>query len=229
MKYENARDVLPEPLLKQLQKYAAGKLLYVPAGDEKKAWGEASGYREQLQKRNQMIRNMYAHGHTLSELADEYYLSLDSIKKIVYARKNDTHIAYSPTVASAVQYANNGMLEEWVQCYLLFTLKAVYPMYDFAEDSLYFGVIRFPLRLLRQEEIAAQKNYSGEQEEQTDAPLLVQYKAGRFYCTVQHDAAAALKRRRINACPAVILLDGNAEYKHFMRHYGSVFGYVDQV
>lgn len=72
MKYENARDILPEVLLIEIQKHAAGKLLYIPSGDDKRAWGEASGYREQLLKRNRMIRNKYAHGITVSELADEY-------------------------------------------------------------------------------------------------------------------------------------------------------------
>ena len=31
MKYENARDLLPEPLLHQVQKYISGKLVYIPA------------------------------------------------------------------------------------------------------------------------------------------------------------------------------------------------------
>jgi hypothetical protein len=35
MKYENANDILPEELLKEIQKYAGGKLLYIPAGVEK--------------------------------------------------------------------------------------------------------------------------------------------------------------------------------------------------
>ncbi|RED39829.1 CD3324 family protein [Paenibacillus sp. VMFN-D1] len=87
MKYENAGEVLPEELLKEIQKYAAGKLLYIPKGEEKKDWGETSGYRDRLQRRNVMIRNKYANGMTVSELADEYFLSLDSIKKSFIRRK----------------------------------------------------------------------------------------------------------------------------------------------
>ena len=30
MKYENAKELLPEALLKEVQKYAGGKLLYIP-------------------------------------------------------------------------------------------------------------------------------------------------------------------------------------------------------
>lgn len=138
--------------MKEIQKYAAGKLLYIPSGEEKRAWGEMSGYRDQLQRRNLMIRNKYANGITVSELADEYFLSLDSIKKIIYSKKNDRHLIYSPTIESAVQYANAGMLEEWIQCYLLLTRKVAPILHDvMKEDQLYFGVVKFPLRLIERD------------------------------------------------------------------------------
>ena len=54
MKYVNAKDILPENILKQLQTYAAGTLLYVPTEGEEKSWGEVSGYRAYLLKRNRM-------------------------------------------------------------------------------------------------------------------------------------------------------------------------------
>lgn len=149
MRYENASDVLPAELLREVQKHAAGKLLYIPVGDDRKAWGEASGYREQLLKRNRMIRNKYAHGVTLSELADEYFLSLDTIKKIIYAKKTSDPLTYFPTVASAVQYANQGLLEEWVHCYLTLTRQADADRQSLLrEGTHFFGVVKFPLRLI---------------------------------------------------------------------------------
>lgn len=48
MKYVNAKDILPKNILKQLQTYAAGTLLYVPKKEEEKSWGEVSGYREHV-------------------------------------------------------------------------------------------------------------------------------------------------------------------------------------
>ena len=43
MKYENGKDIFPERLLKQIQKYVSGKLVYIPSPEEKKKdWGEAS-------------------------------------------------------------------------------------------------------------------------------------------------------------------------------------------
>jgi hypothetical protein len=232
MKYENAYDILPEALLKEIQKYAAGKLLYIPSGEEKRAWGETSGYRDQLQRRNRMIRNMYAHGITVSELADEYFLSLDSIKKIIYSKKNDSNLTYSPTVESAVQYANAGLFEEWIQCYLLLTRKDAAIVHDIMkENHLYFGVVKFPLRLIQRDGKEFGEKHADEVEDQADAPppLLVQYEEGKFYCSVQKELLAALKQRKVNAYPTIIVLKGNADYKRFMKNYGTILFFVDKV
>lgn len=194
--------------------------------------GATSGYRDQLQKRNRMIRNKYAHGLTVSELADEYFLSLDSIKKIIYSKNNDNYLTYSPTLESAVHYANVGMIEEWIQCYLLLTRKAALIVHDLMNrDSLYFGVVKFPLRLIQYEEYDIREKLSGESDDAVSAPppLLIQYEEGKFYCTIQQEMLASLKQRKINSYPTIIVLKGNAEYKRFMKYYGNIFIYVDKV
>ena len=91
MKYMNTRDILPKYLLKELKIYAAGKLLYVPYDKEKKTWGEISGYRHFLTKRNQMIFNMFLHETTIDDLSDEYCLSSDTIKKLYIQRKVNSY------------------------------------------------------------------------------------------------------------------------------------------
>ena len=55
MKYENAKDILPASLLEEVQKYAEGKVIYIPKCTKTRGWGEASGYREKLNKRNALI------------------------------------------------------------------------------------------------------------------------------------------------------------------------------
>ena len=45
MKYKNAQDILPDKLLRELQQYISGGVLYVPSADTKKSWGEVSGAR----------------------------------------------------------------------------------------------------------------------------------------------------------------------------------------
>ncbi|WP_308116298.1 CD3324 family protein [Paenibacillus sp. FSL W7-1279] len=223
MNYENASDIIPENLLKEIQKYAAGKLLYIPTGEEKRGWGEKSGYRNQLQRRNIMIRNKYANGVTVSELADEYFLSLDSIKKIIYSKKDDRQFTYAPTVRSAVQYANIGMLEEWIYCYMLHTQNAVPDLHDFmSKECLYFGVVKFPLRL-----IELDGSMPGNDGTDEDPPLLIQYKEGKFYCIEQKNVLAALKQRKVNAYPTIIILKETSDYKRFIRYYENVLFYIN--
>ena len=87
MKYKNAQDILPDHLLKELQQYISGETLYIPNTQEKKSWGESSGARAYYKKRNNAIRAKHRDGSSLAELADEYNLSLDSIRKIVFGNR----------------------------------------------------------------------------------------------------------------------------------------------
>lgn len=59
MNYENGKDIFPEALLKQIQKYVSGKAVYIPATDTKKGWGESSGYKQYLIERNQSIKQKF--------------------------------------------------------------------------------------------------------------------------------------------------------------------------
>jgi hypothetical protein len=232
MKYEHAADVIPEALLREVQKYAAGRLLYIPAGEEKKAWGEISGYRERLQKRNLMIRNKYAHGVTISEIADEYFLSLDSVKKIIYSKRNDRHLTYAPALESAVQYMDAGMIKEWIECYLLLTRKTLTGQDESGkQDHLYFGVVKLPLRLITLDELTdTPKDPVGVTDGDTAGgpPLIIQYTEGGFHCPVQQEILSALKQRKVNAYPAIITMKGNDDYRRFMKYYGTVLHYVDK-
>lgn len=89
MNYENAADILPDDLLGRVQKFAAGKLIYVPETIGKRSWGETSGYKRYLEERNQRIKEKFISGSTIENLADEYNLSVESIKKIVYTKSEN--------------------------------------------------------------------------------------------------------------------------------------------
>ncbi|BCN29824.1 CD3324 family protein [Anaeromicropila herbilytica] len=87
MKYRNAKELLPEELLVEIQKYVNGELLYIPQGCAKrKGWGETSGIKSMLSSRNAVIRSKKMNGSSISELAYEYNLSYDTIKKIIYRK-----------------------------------------------------------------------------------------------------------------------------------------------
>ena len=84
MRYRNASEILPDPLLKELQKYAGGETLYVPAAGERKAWGEGSGTRRYYAERNGEIQQKYRRGIKVDALAAEYGLSEERVRKIIY-------------------------------------------------------------------------------------------------------------------------------------------------
>lgn len=87
MKYQNANLILPSYLVAELQEYLQGEYLYIPAKKEqRKAWGELSGYREEINARNRKIVQDYNDGISIEEIADKYFLSIFSIRKIVYQR-----------------------------------------------------------------------------------------------------------------------------------------------
>ncbi len=85
MKYINAADVLPEKLLKELQTYVKGDLLYVPCDLVQKGWGEKSGSRSYYLKRNSEIKKKYREGNSISQISDLYGLAFDTVKKIIYS------------------------------------------------------------------------------------------------------------------------------------------------
>lgn len=84
MKYRNAAERLPAPLLRELQRHAAGELLYIPA-TRRQAWGEGSGAKAHYARRNAEIRGKYRDGQAdIQALGGAYYLSDETVRKIIY-------------------------------------------------------------------------------------------------------------------------------------------------
>lgn len=88
MKYINASKVLPNELIMEIQKYVQGETLYIPKQEkEYRKWGTSSGSRRLLDRRNAAIRTSFISGSSIGQLAEEYFLSSETIKKIVYSNK----------------------------------------------------------------------------------------------------------------------------------------------
>lgn len=84
MNYKNGRDVLPPSLLKELQSYIQGELVYIPKPHNQRAgWGEKSGSRMLIARRNEEIYLSYSGGCSVAELERQFHLSGESIRKIV--------------------------------------------------------------------------------------------------------------------------------------------------
>jgi hypothetical protein len=87
MSYINADDVLPPELLREVQRFVQGSLVYIPrSGTGRLGWGARSGAREELDRRNDAIRSAKSNGSSVDQLADDYGLSTDAIRKILYGR-----------------------------------------------------------------------------------------------------------------------------------------------
>lgn len=85
LKYRNATDIFPDELLAEIQKYSSGELIYIPeSAQTKKGWGEKSGSRDFYIKRNAKIRQKHEEGKSIAQLAEEFALSTDSIRRILY-------------------------------------------------------------------------------------------------------------------------------------------------
>ncbi|WP_338595547.1 CD3324 family protein [Clostridium baratii] len=88
MSYKKTQDVLPEEILKIIQEYIDGEYIYIPRKNENhKSWGEKSGIKDSLKIRNNEIYKKYLNGATINELAQEYYLSEKSIRRIIGQEK----------------------------------------------------------------------------------------------------------------------------------------------
>lgn len=86
MKYKNASDILPDELLKEVQKYVDGEALYFPKYKERKNWGESTGAKDFYKQRNKEIKEKYSKNSSLDALSLEYSLSVETIRKIIYEK-----------------------------------------------------------------------------------------------------------------------------------------------
>ena len=86
MHHINARDLLPDGLVKELQRYIQGGYLYVPIDPaQQKHWGEASGYRQELQQRNRQIVEEFRNGISM-EAGGKILPVHIAIRKIIYQK-----------------------------------------------------------------------------------------------------------------------------------------------
>lgn len=87
MEYIKATEVFPEELLKEIQRYVQGELIYIPTRtSERRKWGQNSGAADYYRTRNSAIREAFHSGSGIGQLSEQFSLSVDSIKKIVYSR-----------------------------------------------------------------------------------------------------------------------------------------------
>ena len=95
MKYRNAQDIFPEALLRQIQRYVAGETIYIPAGSDRKSWGETSGYQQYIRERNAEIRKKFNQGSSFDELMEVYALEKLDVWIHLYLNEDGRNIPFS--------------------------------------------------------------------------------------------------------------------------------------
>lgn len=236
MKYENGKDIFPEKLLKQIQKYAAGKVVYIPVGETKRSWGETSGYKRFLAERNRDIKAKFKSGIDIEKLADEYYLSVESIRKIVYSKKEVFILDYKCALSSAKEYSAAGKLEEWVHTYLLSDGNNK----EFSDglrlfDRFFIGPVKMPLKLFTRccgPEENMKYRVNGEwfeyhvnelaeviRKEKDMPPLIVHYVDGGFELNDGNHRYEAYSRLGIEEYYVIVWITEKYEYDDFIKKY----------
>lgn len=232
----NGKDIFPERLLKQIQKYVAGESVYIPAREKRKSWGETSGYKRYILERNMEIKNKFKNGVSIDSLSDEYFLSTESIKRIVYSKKEESILDYKCSLTSAIEFSKEGKLEEWVHSYLLSDGHNR----EFSDglklfDRYFIGPIKMPLNLFKrccgpEENIKYRveanwfEKHVSELEKVIEAncdmpPMIVHYVDGAFELNDGNHRHEAYKRRGIDEYFVIVWITEKEEYDDFLSKY----------
>lgn len=241
MKYENGKDLLPPKLLRQVQKYAAGKTIYIPSMG-KVSWGESSGYRRYLWERNQEIRQKLQLGQSVEQLAEAYCLSEDSIRKIAY-KKEEPILNYECSLSNAKAFAKAGRLEDWVHAYLL--SDGDNPPFSHGLklfDRFFLGPVCMPLSLFHRccgpeedmrwrvqpgpFEEKVRRVMDAAREDQEMPPLIIHYLFSEatgepdFELNEGNDRFEAYKRLGMEAVEVIVWITEQTELERFRAEYG---------
>ncbi|MDR1465243.1 MAG: ParB N-terminal domain-containing protein [Oscillospiraceae bacterium] len=240
--YENGGDIFPPALLRQIQKYAAGRLVYIPAREQERAWGETSGYRRYLRERNREIRARYAAGESFGTLAEAYFLSDDSIRKIIYAKEEDMildSLDYERTLSSAQAFARAGKLEDWVHTYL----RSDGHNQAFSDglrlfDRTFLGPMALPLHLFSrccgpEEGMTYRVNAAWFERRVTDLmqtlqtaedmpPLIAHYAEHSFELNDGNHRFEALTRLGAQEYPFIVWITEEEECAEFLARFGRI-------
>lgn len=88
MRYIKAADVLPEELLREVQRYADGAYLYIPRISENRlSWGDRTRSKEETARRNRDIYARFQAGEGPRELAGAYFLTEKTVRRIILAQR----------------------------------------------------------------------------------------------------------------------------------------------
>ncbi len=88
MNYIRAKDVLPKEIIKQIQCYVDGQMIYIPKSEPKKTGRKVDTLAKgELAIRNANIYMEYMSGISIKQLSSKYFLVEKSIQRIIRQEK----------------------------------------------------------------------------------------------------------------------------------------------
>lgn len=109
MKYRNASELLPPQLLKELQRHAPGRLIYIPL-NQRREWGSGTGSKKfYLQRNTEICQKYFNKNMVIPTLCEEYCLSEEAIRTILY-RKGDRDMDENKNLDYSKYYWQNELV-----------------------------------------------------------------------------------------------------------------------
>jgi len=183
-----------------------------------------------------MMLNKFRYGVQVGQLADEYCLSEDTVKKIVYSKKHMNELVFHPDIDSAKEYNDNELLEEWIHTYLLFERKnKAFSDGLYKKRRFYLGPMAMPVNLFRRSsgpeegmkwrvdrayfEYRVQEWRQRIRMNQFLPPVIVGYADGGFEINCNSPLHEAFMREKITYFPVIVWCTKEQDYKDFQQKY----------
>ena len=112
MKYINSSNVLPKGLIDEIRKYIDGAYIYIPVKEEHKFVRLKSDRQKGFEVRNRRIYNDYLYGKTYQVIANEFFLSEKSIRRIVLEKKREMEIIMEKLLEILKEWQLQGELKQ---------------------------------------------------------------------------------------------------------------------
>lgn len=88
MDYIHALKILPADLIKEIQQYVDGQILYIPKVETKKCkWGDNTQTKAYYKERNLELYHRFQNGTSIRDLSTQYHLTPKSIQRILRGMK----------------------------------------------------------------------------------------------------------------------------------------------
>ncbi len=89
MNYVNSSEVLPKELIDEIRRYVDGVYIYIPVNEDRKFVRVNRERQQGIVIRNRRIYNDYLSGKTYIDIANQYFLSEKSVRRIVLEKKRE--------------------------------------------------------------------------------------------------------------------------------------------